>query len=177
MSISDQQLIARVVSHRDERAFAQLVLRYQSQVRAWARRLCRRDEASADDVAQEAFIKAHAALAGFRADAKFSVWLYRIVFNTAMARYRKKDLQWASLEEQADTPGRCEQTESIAKGDIKWAMSQLSEAQQVAISLCFEEGFSHEEASTIMNIPLGTVKTHIARAKTKLKTLLADWRP
>ena len=55
-------------------------------------------------------------------------------------------------------------------------MQTLSAGQQLAIRLCYEDGFSHEEAATIMGIPLGTVKTHIARGKQKLQTLLASWQ-
>ncbi len=78
MSVPDQELIARVVSRKDQHAFAQLVLRYQSQLRTWARRLCNGDTHLADELAQETFMKAYAALGAFRAEAKFSTWLYRI---------------------------------------------------------------------------------------------------
>lgn len=176
MSNTDEQLIARVQQKRDTRAFEQLVLRYQSQVRTWALRLNRNDHASADDLAQEAFIKAYAALPNFRGTAKFSVWLYRIVFNTAASKWRKNELNWASLEESDSVEGYCEQTDAMRKGDLKWAMAQLTEAQQIAISLCFEDGFTHDEACQIMNIPLGTLKTHINRGKSKLQSLLTAWR-
>ena len=67
-----------------------LVLRYQSQLRLWAHRLCDGDAHLADDLAQEAFIKAYAALGAFRAESKFSTWLYRIAFNIAANRWRGK---------------------------------------------------------------------------------------
>ena len=88
MSVPDQELIARVVAKKDQHAFAQLVLRYQSQLRLWARRLCDGDVHLADDLAQETFIKAYAALGAFRAESKFSTWLYRIAFNIAANRWR-----------------------------------------------------------------------------------------
>ena len=71
MSIPDQELIARVVAKKDQHAFSQLVLRYQSQLRLWARRLCDGDAHLADDLAQETFIKAYAALGAFRAESSF----------------------------------------------------------------------------------------------------------
>lgn len=176
MSVSDQELIARVVAQKDQHAFSQLVLRYQSQLRIWARRLCDGDAHLADDLAQEAFIKAYAALGAFRAEAKFSTWLYRIAFNIAANRWRGKKIQWCELDENEDIESEhCELKQFDAKRDVEAAMQQLSAAQQLAIRLCFEDGFSHDEAASIMGIPLGTLKTHVARGKQKLQTLLASW--
>lgn len=178
MSISDQVLIARVVASKDQHAFAQLVLRYQSQLRQWARRLCNGDIHLADDLAQEAFIKAYAALPAFRAEAKFSTWLYRITFNIAANRWRAKKIDWCALVEDHDQPAEhCEAEQFAAKKDVGAALQQLSAPQQLAIKLCFEDGFSHDEAAEIMNIPLGTLKTHVARGKQKLQTLLSSWQP
>lgn len=176
MSIPDQELIARVVAKKDQHAFAQLVLRYQSQLRVWARRLCDGDAHLADDLAQETFIKAYAALGAFRAEAKFSTWLYRIAFNIAANRWRGKKIQWCELDDNEDIESEhCELKQFDAKRDVEAAMQQLSAAQQLAIRLCFDDGFSHDEAATIMGIPLGTLKTHVARGKQKLQTLLASW--
>lgn len=176
MSISDQELIARVVAKKDQHAFSQLVLRYQSQLRLWARRLCDGDSHLADDLAQETFIKAYAALGAFRAEAKFSTWLYRIAFNIAANRWRSKKVQWCELDDNEDIEADiCELKQFDAKRDVEAAMQQLSAAQQLAIRLCFEDGFSHDEAASIMGIPLGTLKTHVNRGKQKLQALLASW--
>lgn len=177
MSLSDQELIARVVSRKDQHAFAQLVLRYQSPLRIWARRLCNGDTHLADDLAQEAFMKAYAALGAFRAEAKFSTWLYRIAFNIAANRWRAKKIEWCELDENEDIEAeRCSVKQFHAQKDVEAAMQALSPGQQLAIRLCYEDGFSHEEAASIMGVPLGTVKTHIARGKLKLQTLLASWQ-
>jgi RNA polymerase sigma factor (sigma-70 family) len=177
MSLSDQELIARVVSRRDQHAFAQLVLRYQSALRIWARRLCNGDTHLADDLAQETFMKAYAALGAFRAEAKFSTWLYRIAFNIAANRWRAKKIEWCELDENEEIEAeQCSVKQFHAQRDVEAAMQTLSAGQQLAIRLCYEDGFSHEEAASIMGIPLGTVKTHIARVKTKLQTLLATWQ-
>ena len=176
MSISDQELIARVIAKKDQHAFSQLVLRYQSQLRNWGRRLCDGDPHLADDLAQETFIKAYAALGAFRAEAKFSTWLYRIAFNIAANRWRTKKIQWCELDENEDVEAEfCELKQFDAKRDVEAAMQQLSAAQQLAIRLCFEDGFSHDEAASIMGIPLGTLKTHVNRGKQKLQALLASW--
>lgn len=177
MSLSDQDLIARVVSRRDQHAFAQLVLRYQSALRIWARRLCNGDTHLADDLAQETFMKAYAALGAFRAEAKFSTWLYRIAFNIAANRWRAKKIEWCELDENDEVEAeQCSVSQFHAQKDVEAAMQTLSAGQQLAIRLCYEDGFSHEEAATIMGIPLGTVKTHIARGKQKLQTRLASWQ-
>jgi RNA polymerase sigma factor (sigma-70 family) len=175
--ISDQDLIARVVAHQDQHAFSQLVLRYQSQLRSWARRLSDGDIHSADDLAQEAFIKAYKALSAFRGDSKFSTWLYRITFNIAANRWRGKKIQWRELDDNEEV--ECETSEIDqyhAKKDLAAAMQLLSPAQKMAISLCFEDGFSHEEAALVMGLPLGTLKTHINRGKQKLQHALSAWQ-
>lgn len=175
MTDSDAELIARYQQAGDSRAFTQLVRRHQSQVRVWARRLCDGDSHTADDLAQEAFIKAHAALTAYRGDAKFSVWLYRILFNVAASRWRRKKLEWCSLDDRPEQEGGSELNQFAASSDVSSAVARLSEPQQIAIRLCFEEGFSHDEAARVMGVPLGTLKTHINRAKARLKELLASW--
>lgn len=178
MSVSDQDLIARVVAAKDQHAFAQLVLRYQSQLRLWARRLCNGDVHLADDLAQETFIKAYAALPAFRAEAKFSTWLYRIAYNIAASRWRAKKIDFCELDEQHDQAAEeCELRQFAAQKDVGAALQHLSQPQQLAIRLCFEDGFSHEEAAEIMGIPLGTLKTHVNRGKKKLQALLESWQP
>ena len=176
MSISDAELIARVIHKKDQHAFSQLVLRYQSRLRLWARRLCDGDAHLADDLAQETFIKAYGALSAFRAEAKFSTWLYRIAFNVAANRWRSKKMQWCNLEDNEELAAeQCELKQFDAKRDVEAAMLQLSAAQQLAIRLCYDDGFSHEEAASIMGVPLGTVKTHVLRGKKKLQMLLSAW--
>lgn len=175
--VPDQELIQRVVTRQDQHAFSQLVLRYQSQLRVWARRLCDGDSHMADDLAQEAFIKAYKALSAFRAESKFSTWLYRILFNIAANRWRNKKIQWAELDENEDIEAEHSEIDHYhAKKDLSAAMELLSQAQKMAIALCFEEGFSHDEAAQIMGVPLGTLKTHVNRAKQKLQIHLSAWQ-
>jgi len=177
MSLSDQDFIARVVNRKDQHAFSQLVLRYQSALRIWARRLCDGDTHLADDLAQETFMKAYLALGAFRAEAKFSTWLYRIAFNIAANRWRAKKIEWCELDDNEDLESeQCTVQQFHAQKDVSAAMQSLSAGQQLAIRLCYEDGFSHEEAASIMGVPLGTVKTHIARGKLKLQAQLASWQ-
>lgn len=176
MSLTDQELILRALNKRDQRAFEQLVLRYQSQVRAWCRRLCNGDGALGDDLAQEVFIKAWGALGAFKMEAKFSVWLYRIAFNAAASKWRRKRLDWCDLDEIPEFNDEQDAAVDMINGRaLHAALEQLSEPQQIALRLCFEDDLSHTEAAGIMNIPLGSLKTHINRGKQRLKQLLADW--
>src|SRR5690554_6098775 len=148
MSISDSALIERVVKRQDRHAYSQLVLRYQSALRQWARRLCSGDESLGDDLAQETFIKAYAALPAFRGDGKFSTWLYRIAFNIAASRWRRKQLDWVGLDALDAHPDSAVDTESsqsmadqlTMSRDLQRAMEQLSAAQQWALQLSFAEG-------------------------------------
>lgn len=176
MLLSDQELILRVVKKHDQRAFGQLVLRYQSQVRTWCRRLMRGDTALGDDLAQEVFMKAYAALAAFKMEAKFTVWLYRIAFNAAASKWRRKQLEWCDTEELSEISDDSDNASQLINArHLAAALEQLTEPQQLALRLCFEEDLSHAEAASIMNIPLGSLKTHINRGKQRLKHLLVDW--
>lgn len=181
--LSDASLIARVITQQDPHAFRQLVLRHQSSVRRWARRLCDGDDAAADDLAQEVFIKVYRALPTYRGEARFSTWLYRVAFNLAASQKRLARERWQAVDlEQAGE--EIEQvTGSMAAGewadasrDLSSAMEALSQAQQWALRLSLEEGLTQEEVAEVMALPLGTVKTHIRRGKQALQSLLSDWR-
>ncbi|MFC3852186.1 RNA polymerase sigma factor [Salinispirillum marinum] len=181
MSITDAALIERVVKRQDRHAYSQLVLRHQSTVRQWTRRLCNGDEALGDDLAQETFIKAYAALPAFRGDGKLSTWLYRIAFNLAASQWRRQQPEWVDWdvmvenEQEGDDNALTMADQLTQTRDLTRAMKQLSAPQQWAIELCFADGFSHREVADIMGVPVGTVKTHILRGKQTLSRLLATW--
>ncbi len=180
---SDAILIARVLSQNDQHAFRQLVLRYQSPVRRWARRLCKDDAAAADDLSQEVFIRAYRSLHGFRGRARFSTWLYRITFNLAASQKRLSRDAWHNLDlsdtGESEWDPAVDQTESgnaDIQRDLEQAMARLKQAEQWALRLSLEEGMSHEEVAEVTGIPLGTVKTHLLRGKQQLRKTLAHWR-
>ena len=188
--LTDAQLIARVVVHDDRNAFSELVRRHQSAVRTTLRRLTTGNHALADDLAQETFMLAYRNLKSFRQEAQFSTWLYRIATNAflADARKRKEELLGdrdqdlaADEDEVGDRPGEGASSDH-ARGaslriDMDRALGVLSEAERAAIVQCYHNDLSHEEAAVVLNCPVGTVKTHILRAKAKLKTRLAAWEP
>jgi RNA polymerase sigma factor (sigma-70 family) len=188
--VTDAQLIARVVVNDDRHAFSELVRRYQSGVRATLRRLTAGNHALADDLAQECFLLAYRNLKSFRQEARFSTWLYRIATNAflADARKRKEELLGDRADDLADddadddgTGGgevRRDHARSVALGvDMERALAVLSEGERAAIVQCYYNDLSHEEAAYVLGCPVGTVKTHVLRAKQKLRSKLASWAP
>jgi RNA polymerase sigma-70 factor (ECF subfamily) len=188
-SLTDAELIARVVVQDDRHAFSELVRRHQSAVRATLRRLTAGNHALADDIAQETFMLAFRNLRSFRQESKFSTWLYRIATNAYLAdtRKRKEELLGDRVADIADDDG--DDAEHVAAGgpdparaatlsiDMDRALAVLSEGERAAIVQCYHNDLSHEEAAQVLNCPVGTVKTHILRAKQKLKSRLAAWAP
>lgn len=171
----DQALVTRIRLDDDHRAFGQLVRRHQGMVRAQLRRLLHGDEAAADDLAQETFMLAWRKLDQFRGEARFSTWIYRIAY-TCFLQARRSPARHDSVDdetmEQLPAPVRAIDLQL----DLERAMRRLSAAEQAVLLHCVQLGLSHEEAAYVLAMPLGTVKTHAMRGKTKLKTWLADWR-
>jgi RNA polymerase sigma-70 factor, ECF subfamily len=185
---TDQQLVRRV-QEGDRTAFDLLVRKYQHRVLKLVSRFVS-DAAEAEDVAQEAFLKAYRALPSFRGESAFYTWLYRIAINTAknaLVSNRRRpvdfdlDLQdpeqydrHARLKE-GDTPEGVLLTEEIRQ-TVSEAMEQLPEDLRTAIVLRELEGLSYEEIAEAMDCPVGTVRSRIFRAREaidrKLKPLL-----
>lgn len=185
---NDQQLVQRV-QKGDKAAFDLLVLKYQHRVLKLVGRFVN-DAAEAEDVAQEAFLKAYRALPAFRGESAFYTWLYRIAINTAkntLVSNRRRpvdfdlDLQdpdqyerQARLKE-SDTPEGVLLTEEI-RVVVERALEQLPEDLRTAIVLRELEGLSYEEIAEAMDCPVGTVRSRIFRAREaidkKLKPLL-----
>ncbi len=199
---TNDELIFRVIREGDQHAFAQLVRLHQSGVRATLRKLTKGNEALADDLAQETFILAWRNIKLFRFEAQFSTWLYRIAFNAFMSHARKSsevlidDLNAGKPTQESNDEGQDfaghllnqshEHNGVIAKTrdefsdlrtatDVNKAMTTLSDAERAAIVACYHNDLTHEEASQALSMPLGTLKTHILKAKQKLKLALADY--
>jgi len=182
---TDQQLVERVQAG-DKSAFNLLVLKYQHRVLKLVGRFVN-DSAEAEDVAQEAFLKAYRALATFRGDSAFYTWLYRIAINTAknaLVSNRRRpvdfglDLQdpdqydrQARLTE-GDTPEGVLLTEEIRQV-VEHAMEELPEDLRTAIVLREIEGLSYEEIAEAMDCPVGTVRSRIFRAREAIDRKLA----
>ena len=174
----DQHLVVRARLGKDPRAVEQLVRRHQGMVRAQLRRLLHGDHAAADDLAQEAFLLAWRNLDQFRGDARFSTWLYRIAYSCFLQLARKKS--WPLSDGGEDDEREAELLPAPARSidlqiDFERAMQSLSLGEQAVLLHCMQMGLNHEEAAYVLDMPLGTVKTHVNRGRAKLKQLLAAW--
>lgn len=172
MKRTEAQLVAACVSSGDRQAFGELVQIYQSPLRLVIRRWASGNTALADDLAQEAFIKAYRGITKFRFEAKFFTWLCQISYHAFIEHCRKKKLPTEAEFLPEASPNRG----SDLHHDMEYAMKYLSEAERVAIALCFHKDLTNEEAATIMQIPLGTLKSHVNRAKEKMSKHLSAWK-
>jgi len=181
----DQQLVERA-QRGDKRAFEMLVMKYQRKLGRLLSRLVR-DPAEVEDVTQEAFIKAYRALPGFRGESAFYTWLYRIGINTAknylVALGRRAPTTTSFDNEEAEQFEDAEQLRDTATPEnellgreiattVNRAMDALPEDLRTAITLREIEGLSYEEIATVMNCPIGTVRSRIFRAREAIATEL-----
>ncbi|MBL4854099.1 MAG: RNA polymerase sigma factor [Robiginitomaculum sp.] len=153
--------------------YAALVKTHQGQIRAFLRRLCR-NAALADDLAQDTFLRAFQNMDKIQDSAKAKSWLFQIAYRIFLDHVRKQkrrtELAGENMPDPDPTPTQ-EAPQGI-KMDIEQAMNTLSPEQRAAIMLCLSYGFSNAEAAKALNQPLGTVKSHIARGKDKLRAFL-----
>jgi RNA polymerase sigma-70 factor (ECF subfamily) len=160
----------------DPAAFAGLVRQHQSRLRGFLRRLTKGDAALADDLAQESFLEAWRKLAQFRGDGPFAAWLLRIGWTRYLMEARRRKLEpLGASDEPGEAPESWNQARSVdVRLDLESAMRKLSSGERAGLTLCYALGYSNEEASAILELPVGTLKSHIARGREKLKALLGD---
>lgn len=172
----DRALIRRVLASDDRRAFDQLVRRHQGMVRAQLRRLTHGDDAAADDLAQETFLLAWKKLDQFRGDALFSTWLYRVAYTCFLQARRRTNWGDVRDDEEATASLSAPPQRLDLQLDLSRAMRHLSDAEQSVLLHGFQLGLSHEETAYVLDMPLGTVKSHALRGKQKLKRWLTAWQ-
>jgi RNA polymerase sigma factor (sigma-70 family) len=177
VELTDADLVARVLVDDDQHAFGELVRRHQSTVRGLLRQLTRTDVALADDLAQQAFLRAYKNIRSFRGEARFSTWLYRIAYNCFREDARRRKELVGIDEEQLQTQHDPQIANPALRHDLMRALSLLPLNERSAVLLCCQNGLSHDEAARVLDIPLGTVKTNVLRGREKLKRMLADWGP
>jgi RNA polymerase sigma-70 factor (ECF subfamily) len=152
-------------------AFARLVERHQQALRAFLRRVCR-DWALADDLAQETFLTAWSRLGGLSSDANVGAWLCGIAYRKHLTHLRgasrsaRREADWRQI---ASGDARPNLDDRLTLGA---AMTDLPAEQRACVALCLAAEFSHAEAAAALGLPLGTVKSHVARGRARLLSAL-----
>ncbi len=183
---SDAEVIQRCRRGEVE-PFSLLVERYQDRVYNLAYRLLGNPD-DALDAAQDTFVRAYVALSRFETDRPFAPWLFRIVTNTCygMLRKRRPEVSFEAIEELEPSSGSAaaggsaegdpEQwvLRSIQDEEIQRAVLALSEPSRTVVLLRYMEGLSYEAIAAALEMPIGTVKTHLHRARRRLREVLTE---
>ena len=168
-SLHDVELAA-LAAAGDRPAFGELVRRHGSAVRGLLRRMGA--EASvADDIAQDAFLAAFERVAEYRGEGTFSAWVRRIAARLYIRRWRKEARYDQEVEAVEDSHGG--EGHAASRIDLDEALRTLAPVERMCVSLCYGAGVSHVEAAEALNLPLGTVKSHVKRGLDKLRQRLA----
>lgn len=188
--VDDRELVALAVDGR-ESAFREILTRYERPVFSLIYRMVR-DRTLAEDLSQEAFVKAFHAIGRYDPRYKFSSWIFKIANNLTIDHLRKRKLDTVSIDgsphatdadQQAQTRLVVESTgenplEYVEHRElgtlIERAIGQLRPEYKTAVLLRHVEGYAYEEIAEIMEVPLGTVKTYLHRARKELKVGLAE---
>lgn len=161
--------VVALAMHGDQAAFGELVRRRQAWMRQLLRRLTR-DPALADDLAQQALLAAWKSMHTLKSAAAFGGWLRRLTVNCWLQQIRAKPpevtLTEQMLEQQHTLPA------TLERMDLDAALAMLPADARLCVVLAYSEGMSHAEISESTALPLGTVKSHIARGSARLREIL-----
>jgi RNA polymerase sigma-70 factor (ECF subfamily) len=191
-ALDDRQVVELAKAGR-EAAYRELLRRYERPVFSLIYRMVR-DRALAEDLAQETFVKVLNALGSYRPEYKFSSWIFKIANNAAIDQLRRhepdtlsldgapdartaEEIEATALQARSRAESPLEELEARETGSaIEQAVGRLRPEYRTAILLRHVEGRSYEEIAEVMDLPLGTVKTFIHRARLELRGYLADLR-
>lgn len=164
--------LAALAAAGDRSAFGELVRRHGSAVRGLLRRMGA-PPAEADDVAQDAFLTAFERIGEFRGEGAFAAWVKKIGARAYLRRLQKErriaSLAAASEDSEEVAPA----PDTAGRIDLDDALRSLGAAERICVSMCYGAGLSHAEAADALNLPLGTVKSHVKRGLEKLRARLA----
>lgn len=171
-----EAVVVALAATGDQAAFDELVRRKQSSVRSLMRYLSR-DASLAEDLAQQVFVEMWKSLRRLNTTAAFNGWLRKIGVNVWLQHARRKD---ASLRTSTDSLDEqpIETTAPALEGaslDLAAALALLPGPVRLCVVLAYQEGLSHADIAGLTEIPLGTVKSHIARGSARLRALLKDY--
>jgi RNA polymerase sigma-70 factor (ECF subfamily) len=169
-SLHDVELCS-LAATGERSAFGELVRRHGSAVRGVLRRMGAQG-AEADDTAQDAFLTAFERIAEFRGEGTFAGWVKKIAARLYLRRLqRERRLGAMTAEVAEDEAPRRGDADAVI--DLEEALQAIAPAERLCVTMCFGAGLSHSEAAEALNLPLGTVKSHVKRGLEKLRTRLA----
>jgi RNA polymerase sigma-70 factor (ECF subfamily) len=174
MQSDEQQLIDRCRSG-DDAAFGEIVDRYKDLVYGLIHRMIP-DRGGVDDLAQDVFLKVYRGIPYFRGEARLSTWIFRIVQNVCVQWHaaRKPEISLdGDRRRQAGSDDRAF-AELEARDRLQKAMDQLPPNYRMLVAAHYLEGVQYESLAEALNMPLGTVKTHLFRARRRLRELLEE---
>jgi RNA polymerase sigma factor (sigma-70 family) len=174
MQHNDTQLIGRILDG-DTSGYAVLVERYKDLAFTIAYRILGKRE-DAEEVVQDAFVKAFRNLSSFRQKAKFSTWLYRIIYNTAISKHRQKKPGWQSIEDVIIPDNTmelmAEETDDRHK-ILETAMQQMPEEDRILLTLYYVDESSVDDLHSVLGISKANVKIKLFRARKRLQELVS----
>jgi RNA polymerase sigma-70 factor (ECF subfamily) len=172
-----ETVLVKRASKGDRGSFAELLRRHQSKVRGLLLRLCG-DRTLADDLAQEVFLRSYRGLVGFQGRSAFGTWLYRIAYNVYLNQ-QTRVRRFSKLPEDYDVRAAPEDALSAPRADLRKdlaaAIATLPDRYRAVVVLYYLEEVSYPEIAEILSVPLGTVKTHLHRAKRLLRDTMDAW--
>jgi RNA polymerase sigma factor (sigma-70 family) len=156
----------------ERRAFGELVRRHGSAIRQLLRRMGAQ-AAEADDVAQDALLAAFERITEFRGEGTFAGWVKRIAARQYLRRLQREKRLAAISADEGREEASAAAGDADHRMDLEEALKSLSQAERLCVSMCYGAGLSHGEAADALNLPLGTVKSHVKRGLDKLRARLA----
>lgn len=168
---SDEALVSQTLRGRND-AFSELVRRHQHSVYSLSLRYMK-DRALAEDMAQESFLKGYRLLKGFRGDCRFSTWMYRVTSSVCLTELARRGKRGEVPLDEAPHPAREADAGDHEIGEIvRHCVTKLPERYATIVTMYYLQQAPYEEIAAAMNIPVGTLKTWMFRARKELRVLV-----
>lgn len=170
--LADSELVLRVQATGDRDAYGELIRRHQASLRAFLWRLSGQP-ALADDLAQEAAIRGYDSIGGFRNQTPFRGWLFAIAYRQFLQGKRKVSVYARLIAKAAEGEEAARAGDPDSSIDLQRALAALEVKERAVLLLCDACGMSHSEAAAALELPLGSVKTYVQRAREKMRAAMA----